>query len=148
MTNPRSLHLFLSVGTTARLLEYAHQLQTIDAHLAACLDREASAHVRVAHLGNGRLLLHADSTAWSTRLRYLVPQLLRCLRQNTVLADLQHIEVRVTPSAQPATPVTRPVVLSADNAAILDSTANSISDPALRAALKRLARRGRTKPDV
>jgi len=148
MTKPRSLHLFLSVGTTARLLEYAHQLQTLNAHLAACLEREASAHARVAHLGNGRLLLHTDSAAWSTRLRYLVPQLLRCLRQNSALADLQHIEVRVAPSAQPAVPVTRPVVLSADNAAILDSTANSISDPALRAALKRLARHGRNEPDV
>lgn len=148
MTKPRSLHLFLSVGTTARLLEYAHQLQTLNAHLAACLDRETSAHVRVAHLGDGRLLLHADSAAWSTRLRYLVPQLLRCLRQNTLLADLQHVDVRVAPSAQPAAPVTRPAVLSADNAAILDSTADGIPDPAMRAALKRLARRGHTKPDI
>lgn len=145
MTKPRSLHLLLSVGTTARLLEHARQLQSIDTHLSACLGAEAAAHAQVANRSNGQLVIHADSAAWATRLRYLAPQLLRCLRKTPSLADLQGINIKVSPLAQPASPVTRPAILSADNAALLDSTADTLSDPALRTALKRLARRARNK---
>lgn len=146
MTKPRLLHLLLSVGTTARLLEHARQLQSLDTQLAACLDPEAAAHTRVANLNNGRLVIHTDSAAWATRLRYLVPQLLRCLHKAPSLTHLQGIDIRVSPLAQPASPVTRPAILSADNAALLDSTADTLSDPGLRSALKRLARRARNKP--
>jgi len=90
------------------------------------------------------MLVHIDSTAWATRLRYQSPQLLRCLHRHPSLAQLRRIEIRVTPLAQPASSSPQPATLSAANAAIIDSTADSLSDPNLRTALKRLARRGRS----
>jgi len=90
------------------------------------------------------MLVHIDSTAWATRLRYQSPQLLRCLHRHPSLAQLRRIEIRVTPLAQPVSSSPQPATLSAANAAIIDSTADSLSDPNLRTALKRLARRGRS----
>jgi len=145
MSKPRPLQQLLGLGTSARLIEQTRQLQSIAKLLFGCLDAESIAHIHVADLSNGKLLLHADSTAWATRLRYLSPQLLRCLQHSPPLAGLHHIEIRVVPLSQPAPPVQQPSFMSASSAAIIDSNADSLSDSTLRAALKRLARRGRSK---
>jgi hypothetical protein len=144
MTKPRSLQLLLGTDTAiVRLLEHVQLLQSLDKRLHACLDTAAAGHAQVADLNSDRLIIHASSAAWATRLRYLTPQLLRCLRTSPSLTNLNHIEVKVSPPTQPPTQVALPAALSADSAAILDSTADAISDPALRAVLRRLARRGR-----
>lgn len=140
------MQLLLGVGTPARLLEQVHRLQSLNALLRACLDTEAAPHIQVADLSADRLVVHADSAAWATRLRYLAPQLLRCLHKTPQLTNVRHLDIRVIPHGQPTTSVAHPAVLSADSASILESAAAGISDPPLRTALKRLARRGRSKP--
>lgn len=147
MTKPRTLQLLLGIGPTARLLEHVRHLQSVNTQLHACLDIDAAVHAQVADLNAGRLLIHADSAAWATRLRYLAPQMLRCLQKSPLLTDLKRIDIRVSPQARPAPPATqhRPM-LSTNSAEVLDSTADNLSDSALRTALKRLARRGNGKP--
>lgn len=144
MTRPRSLQHLLGHGDSARLIERVRYLRSVNGHLRACLDTETSNHVQVADVNSERMLVHIDSTAWATRLRYQSPQLLRCLHRHPSLAQLRRIEIRVTPLAQPVSSSPQPATLSAVNAAIIDSTADSLSDPNLRTALKRLARRGRS----
>ncbi|MEW5992881.1 MAG: DUF721 domain-containing protein [Candidatus Zixiibacteriota bacterium] len=140
------MQLLLGVGTTAPLLERVQYLQTLTTQLRSCLDSESASHVQVADLNGERLVIQVDSAAWATRLRYLGPQLLRCLRNGTELPPLQRLDVRVAPQAQPTTHGIPPATLSADNASLLDTAADDIRHPALRAALKRLARRGNRRP--
>ncbi|WP_172600453.1 DUF721 domain-containing protein [Sulfurivermis fontis] len=85
MARLRSVQLLLGVGTTAPLLEHVQLLQSLTSRLRHCLPHEAANHVQVANLNSERLVIQVDSTAWATRLRYLGPQLLRCLRKNTGL---------------------------------------------------------------
>jgi hypothetical protein len=145
MTRPRSLQQLLGLGESARLIERIQYLKSLNGQLHICLDPETSSHAQVADLNAERLLVHVDSSAWATRLRYQLPQLLRCLHRHPSLAQLRRIEVRVAPQAQPVSPPPQAASLSAANAAIIDSTADGLSDPALRSALKRLARRARNK---
>jgi Uncharacterized protein conserved in bacteria len=147
MTKPRSLQLLLGTGTTARLLEHVRHLQSVNEQLRACIDAEAASHIQVADLSVDRLLIHADSAAWATRLRYLTPQILRCLQQTPSLMTLHRIDIRVSPLAQPPVRTLHPVVLSRTSAVVLETAAADLSDPALRDALQRLARRGRNTPD-
>ncbi len=143
MTRPRSLQQLLGLGESARLIERIQYLKSLNGQLHICLDPETSSHTQVADLNAERLLVHVDSSAWATRLRYQLPQLLRCLNQHPSLAQLRRIDIRVAPLAQPVPSPPQPATLSDANAAIIDSTADSLSDPSLRTALKRLARRGR-----
>jgi hypothetical protein len=147
MTKPRSLQLLLGSGASAGLLEHVHYLQTLNEQLCACVAPDTASHVQVADLNADRLLIHADSAAWATRLRYLAPQILRCLHRVPSLTALRRIDIRVSPVAQPATPALHPALLSRTSAAILETAADGIADPALRNALQRLARRGRNTPE-
>ncbi len=145
MTKARSLKQLLANGTVTALIEQAHRLQAIDILLPACIPGELVAHVRTANWRNDRLVLQTDSAAWATRLRYLLPQLQRCLQQHPQLAELQQIDLRVAPQERPANPAPQPACLSTSSAHIIDTGAETIADPALRAALKRLARRGKRR---
>ncbi|GAB4289668.1 MAG: hypothetical protein Kow0096_02790 [Thiohalomonadaceae bacterium] len=140
------MQLLLGAGTTAPLLERVQYLQTLTTRLRRCLDSESASHVQVADLNEERLIIQVDSAAWATRLRYLGPQLLRCLRNNIELPPLQRLDIRVAPQAQPTPPRIQPAALSADSASLLETAADDIRHPALRAALKRLARRGNRRP--
>lgn len=146
MARLRSVQLLLGVGTTAPLLEHVQLLQSLTSRLHNCLTHEAANHVQVADLNGERLVIQVDSTAWATRLRYLGPQLLRCLRKDTILPPLLQLDIRVVPLAQPAPTRIQPMTLSADSASLLEATADGIRHTALRTALKRLARRGNRRP--
>ena len=145
MTKVRSLKQLLDNDTVAALVAHVQRLQAINVLLPTCLPGELAAHVRTAGWREDRLVLQADSAAWVTRLRFLAPQLLRCLQQHPPLATVQHLELRVAPQKKTALPPPQYARLSATSAHIIDAGADTISDPALRAALKRLARRGKDR---
>ena len=140
MTKVRGLKHLLSDTTSTALVQYARQLQALTRLLNQCLSGELADHVLVANLHNETLVLQADSAAWATKLRYLAPQLLRCLQQHEPLASVQRLEFRVAPQSQPATPAASPAQLSSAGADTILASAQTVSDPNLRAALKRLAR--------
>jgi hypothetical protein len=94
-----------------------------------------------AVLQGDRLTLFADSPAWGSRLRFMAPRVAGSLRGEA--PALRTVKVRVLPgSAPPPRRPRAPARLSASSARILDEVAGDISDPGLRAALQRLARRG------
>lgn len=122
----------------------AHHLAALDRRVADYLPPSLAPHVRVANLRDGVLVLHADSTAWRMRAHYLAPGLLEALRGLPDLAGLVSIQVRVAPAAGTPRPVSpRPLRLSADASQCLADVADTVSDPGLRDALRRLAARGR-----
>jgi len=100
-------------------------------------------HCLSAQRREGRLILHAGSSAWASRLRYFSRDLRIRLRDKGV--PVQKIEVRVLIGNPRKTPPPRRArTLSSDNAELIGAVAEGIGDPDLRAALQRLSRHGRT----
>ncbi|MFF7705741.1 DciA family protein [Pseudomonas sp. NPDC007930] len=116
-------------------------------HLQRLLDGQlqpaARPHCRLASWREGTLLLVVTDSQWSTRLRYQQRRLQRDLQALPEFAGLMRILIKVKPSQEGATRAHTGTVLSAEAAETLQATAEGITDPALRAALERLARHGK-----
>ncbi|MCW3150845.1 DciA family protein [Stutzerimonas stutzeri] len=121
----------------------ARRLDQLQHLLESQLQPAAREHCHVASWRDGCLLLIVTDGHWATRLRYQQRRLLRQLQVFDDFAGLQriHFKVQPPPPARPTPPRTTP--LSADAADNLHATAEGIRDPKLRAALERLASRGR-----
>lgn len=106
-----------------------------------CVGEPLASHVRAVFYTEGRLLLHADSSVWCNKLLHQQPTLIRRLRQHAVFRDLTDLHVRVAPPlGRRSVRVGTAAPLSAQAAHTISSAADDIEDPALRAALNRLAR--------
>ncbi len=104
-------------------------------HLPEPLNR----HCTVANIHHDSLILLTDSPVWSSRLRFHAPALLRELERRHAL-HLTKVLVKISPPEQ-----VRPVAvsqkpsMSASTAGLLRQVASTLDDPALGAALRRLA---------
>jgi len=131
-------------GHLAALREHCSRLDEISAVVEANLPAPMNRHCRVANVTDGVLVLVSAGTGWSTRLRFHAPQLLDALRARPGLGHLREIRVRpAPPKAVEAGEALRIPHLPAQAARHLRAAADAISAPALRAALLRLASRGR-----
>lgn len=106
------------------------------------LDSTLAQHCRVANFREKCLIIEVDSSAWATRLRYLIPELLKSLRSFTEFTGLQAIEWYIQPPTpltfHPDIPHKRPI-LSADSKEIILETAKNIGAEKLKKALRNLA---------
>jgi len=91
------------------------------------------------------LLLIVTDGHWATRLRYQQKRLLRQLQAFEEFAGLVRIQFKVQPPTVQVGAKGHTLDLSQDAAATIQSTAEGISDPNLRAALERLAAHARPK---
>jgi hypothetical protein len=110
-------------------------------------------HVQPVSCADGCLTLQTDSAAWASRVRHSQQTLLAQLRAEPGFQNLRELRIRVRPlqADTPASPrADKPTRLSAQGARCVASAADSIEDPQLRAALKRLSDnvsgRGATTP--
>jgi hypothetical protein len=96
-------------------------------------------HVHPVRYAAGKLMLRASSTVWVSKVRHSHQTLSQALRQQPIF----RLEVRAAPlerRQQKTTQRTRQS-LSAATRHLLDTVATDITDPGLRAALERLARK-------
>ena len=102
---------------------------------------ELAAQVQPIRLRNGKLILRAASPAWVSRVRHAHESLVRLLRREPLFRDLVDVEVRAAPREfqRQKRGATKPPPLSESSRHLLESVAADIDDPALRAALTRLA---------
>lgn len=107
------------------------------------LQPAAREHCHVASWREGQLLLIVTDGHWATRLRYQQRRLLRQLQAFEEFAGLERIHFKVQPPPPARHSPRRTTPLSASAADNLQATAEGIRDPKLRAALERLASRGR-----
>jgi len=128
-------------GPLEHLRRSARLQQALLERVRTSLPDALAGHCVAAVLQGDRLTLFADSPAWGSRLRFMAPRVAGALRGEG--PTVRTVKVRVLPASAPPPPRSRPPArLSASSARILDQVAGDISDPGLRAALERLARRG------
>lgn len=119
------------------------------AHLQRLVESQlqpaAREHCHVASWREGCLLLIVTDGHWATRLRYQQRRLQRQLQALEEFANLTKILIKVQPPTGPRRAADRTISLSPAAAQSIQTAAEGISDPKLRAALERLARH--VKPD-
>ena len=128
------------------LFSAAQRLDRLQHLLESQLQPAAREHCHLASWREGCLLLIVTDGHWATRLRYQQRRLQRQLQLIEEFAGLQRILFKVQPAYHPQRPVNQSMVLSSAAAESIQTTADGISDPKLRAALERLASHVK-KPD-
>jgi hypothetical protein len=139
---PRPVTELLSSSSNLRLLlaqsqEQRSLLKQIHALLPPPLDR----HCRAVLAKQQRLILYTDSPAWASRLRFFSRNLLDQLSKTGL--GYKRVVVRVTLPREPThRKPRRSQRLSPGNAELLAQVAETIDDPLLGAALRRLGQHG------
>ncbi len=142
---PRRLGAYIAGSLTNELNSRADEGLRLRQAWVSSVPEPLASHARPVRYTAGLLLLHVDTPAWASRLRHQQSSLTEALRRNSALRDLTEVRVRVAPpgSNDFSLPVARPRTrLTERAAAVIASTADTIADPKLRAALARLAQRG------
>jgi len=143
---PKRLSNCLSEGLRNALSRRVDEGSRLRHAWHACVPEPLGSHVEPVRYVSGLLFLQVNTPAWASRLRHEKPALLELLRKNSVFRDIGDIRFRVVPIEPPtkiAAAPPKPSRLSARAATVVAQTAESIADPALRAALERLAQSGR-----
>jgi len=122
----------------------ALRLERLQRLLESQLQPAAREHCRVASWREGCLLLIVTDGHWATRLRYQQRRLQRQLEAMEEFAGLLRIQFKVQPPPPPRHQPAATPPLSSNAADSIQAAAQGIRDPALRAALERLASRGKT----
>ena len=123
----------------ADLYSRAQQLRKLEEMMLSALPAQARGHVRLARIDERELVVLADRPEWRHQLRYLAPRLQTTMEQQAGIRP-QKVLVKIGDlPRRPAPPPPRH--LSTDAGRSIGSTAASVEDPALAAALARLASR-------
>jgi hypothetical protein len=125
------------------LVEYANYLAGITKKLRDQLDPMVSKHIAIANIHGDRATILVNSSTWMGKIRYLEPMILESLKQQGL--PLKQLDFKVDPTHTPP-PKTIPnqAKMSKETSELLESMAETSDDPALREALKRLAKHGRS----
>jgi hypothetical protein len=143
MKQPLKINKLLGTGRLAGLLANSRDLGKMDILLAELLPAPLNTHCHLLSIRNSVLVMAADSPVWAARLRFHAPQLVKQLARR-LSAKRCTIHVRVRPPEIPRPPRPQKAVSRPGRQGItaLQQAAQSVSDPALKTALLRLANRG------
>jgi hypothetical protein len=119
------------------------QLGDLNQKIIPYLDPSMTDYCQVANLVNGTLILVAANGSIATQIRFQANDLLRKFKQDPTLGNIRAIQCKVRPlpsttRQQPTTP-TKMAHLSPETASIMRDIADSIDDPKLREAMRRIA---------
>lgn len=139
----RSVRDILASGPHAQLLAQNGLNNQLLALIRKHLSGPSSLHCVNARLQRDTLIVHVDSPAWATKLRFQLGGLLPSLRNTPSLDGLQQIQVRIMPGAENKLLSRNPpssTQLSEESAELIRDLASAISDETLRASWLRLAK--------
>lgn len=138
-------HLQHSSGRFAELLSQIQRLHRLNQLLRAFLPPHLQDHVTLARLDSDAWVVQTDSSAWQTRLRYLLPSLQQPLSEKLGFA-VPPPQIRIVPpEAPPKPPPVRRMTMTEKTVQTLEEEARRFSDPRLSAAVRRLAEHGRQR---
>lgn len=123
-----------------RLVARAQATDQLQNLLNQFLQPAVREHCHLASFAAGTLTLIVTDGNWATRLRYQQKRLLKQLQDLPEFSQVSRIQFKVRPPLQPAKPQARTIELSEQAGQSIQASADATSDPALRAALQRLAK--------
>jgi hypothetical protein len=134
-------------GHLASLLAKTRRLAELNRYFRALLPANLQEHATLAQLDADGWVVQTDSPAWSSRLRYQLPELGPLLSEHLGL-PLPPPRIRVAPPAVPPPPPPPPrrMAISARTARLLETAAHDCSDRRLGEAILRLAEHARQRP--
>lgn len=136
---PKPVRDLLQHRPTLRRLEQELDAQrTLLARVRAHLPHDLSQHCVAAQTRGDVLVLHATSSVWATRLRYLAPEIVRRLQRDGMALREVRVRLLIDGSRRRSSP--RLARHSDSGAEIIHDTAMGTKQPELRAALLRLSR--------
>jgi hypothetical protein len=143
MQTPRHVNKLLSASSDNlhRLVDHCSQLQRVTRLVCEFLPSPLNQHCQVANIRDKQLILHADSSVWASMLHYRTPALLEFLNQQPGLEHISNIRTRTLPhNPESSDNNPSPARLTRTTASLIGNLADSMSNPALKKALLRLAR--------
>lgn len=139
INKPKSLGKILNNNNHLRsLISQAKQNTDLLLLVQTALPDVVRSHCHAAHISEQQLVLFTDSPAWVMRLRFCTTQLLDCLHKSH--PNVRGVRVRVQLPERAVTKTKRKRTLSEDTRHHLEEMADSLDNPALADALKRLSR--------
>jgi hypothetical protein len=131
-----------ALSPLGRLVAVSHRLGAANRALEEILEEPLKGRVCVARASDETVTLVAESPAWSSRVRYLTPQILDHLRSRLRSPHLRRVQIVTRPTiSRAAPPPRRRPRLSGRSAGLIESVARATDNPGLSRALMRLARR-------
>lgn len=127
-------------STLRGLYAKAGAVERLQILLNTLLEPAAREHCHVASMRDGVLKLVVTDSHWATRMRYQQKRLVRQLLAFNEFTTLTKIHCKVQPVLVKKPPLVHTMRKSEVAAETLQDTAAQVTDPALKAALERLAR--------
>jgi hypothetical protein len=159
--NPRNLiarqfdELVSSNEQLNKLYHHAKDICALNEKLHKYLAPPLRSHCNVANYSDETLTVNADTSAWASKLRYCIPDILKFAKLECGLSNLKTVRVRVSPihhksnlsktgqSKLSGTNFTRKALLSKKSADFIKNIAKSINDPDLRKSMIKISNHGK-----
>lgn len=127
------------------LQRVAHNKQ-LSSIMQACLPQPLANYCQAGELSDHRLTIITTSPVWAAKLRYLLPSLLMQLNKQKIFSQVTEINIKISNISIQTEARKKPrriVVMSPDSADVIEQTANTVNDKALRESLLRLSLHGK-----
>ena len=147
MRPARQIFKLLTSSRQAKgLLKRVAQNKQLTSVLQANLPSPLAEFCQAGELSNNRLTIITASPVWAAKLRYLLPSLLRQLQNHKSFSQVTDINIKIsnTMTHKDSQPKPRKMAtMSQQSASVIQQTAETIEDKALRESLLRLSRHGK-----
>jgi len=134
--------LYRKNSEIAGLITQARKTEFLNNILLDLLPSPLPLHCQLGKIHNDTLIIIVDSSTWSARLRYSIPELLTKLKHHSqFFIPIKKIEIKVNPKwhTSDSKTVLKPKPISTKTASCLTETANSIENKAIKKVLLKLA---------
>src|SRR5258708_14511255 len=140
MSDTRVGLLLNSLPELRALRQELRQLMALQSALAEVLPGNLATSAGVASMKAGELILFADNGAVAAKLRHMAPRILISLRQRgyEITGIRLQVQVRIRDNPLPQ----KQISLSSEARSAIDLLSERLEPSSLKAALKRLGRRG------
>ena len=130
-----------------KLIQRSRLLQTLTHSARSRISPAVAEHCWVAGIHDNVLVVLTDSSSWAVAIRYQQHEILKLINSEYRMEleqTLKRLKIKVVslPNGRKKT-ISKPR-LSGSSAYLIAAAADTIRDPGLRAALKRLAQHGKT----
>ncbi|MFW0078883.1 MAG: DciA family protein [Coxiella endosymbiont of Haemaphysalis qinghaiensis] len=95
LSSPKSIAQCFQTSSLKLIVQKSHKILAVEKFLNQIMPPEIPPHCQIMNLTQRTLILQLESSAWATRVRYLVPHLLKQFAQQNL--GIQRIKCRVRP---------------------------------------------------